>query len=95
MRRCGYLLPVLCGLALACGSPSESGLSTRFGDCAAPPCEVALEAFTRDLATLPHCMSARENVELVGAKWAPDSHPVQFAGEQLPARCQLTPVCDT
>jgi len=31
---------------------------------------------------------------LVGAKWSPDNHPTQFAGEQLPASCQLTTVCD-
>lgn len=41
------------------------------------------------------CVYDASSGELVGAKWAPDNHPVQFAGEQLQASCQLTPVCDT
>lgn len=30
---------------------------------------------------------------LVGAKWAPDNHPTQFAGVQLPASCALADLC--
>jgi hypothetical protein len=45
-----YLVGFMCvcalGLVLACGCSSDSDLPTRFGDCASPPCEVALEAFT-------------------------------------------------
>ena len=120
---------------LASCSSSESGLATQFGDCASPPCEVALEAFTMSPDTLPHCESNRDAVdpscpvgseawltgdcgeywavrlvygfpgdfyeciygadqgELVGAKWSPDNHPTQFAGEQLPPDCSLPAIC--
>ena len=135
MRRKVYLFALLCGFSIACSSSSGSGLPSSFGDSASPPCEVALEAFTKDPNTLPHCESSRDAVDLtcptasaaetgtceerwvvryvygfpgdfwecvyeasagalVGAKWAPDNHPVQFAGEQLPAGCQLTAVCE-
>ncbi len=30
---------------------------------------------------------------LVGAKWAPDNHPVQIAGTQLAATCALIALC--
>ncbi len=30
---------------------------------------------------------------LVGAKWAPDSHPVQIAGTQPPLSCSPEPLC--
>ena len=135
MRHARHLLPLVATFALGCGSSNDSGLPTSFGDCASPPCEVALEAFTKDPSTLPYCPGNREEVDLscpaassaqtgtcedrwavryvygfpgdfyecvydvnggalVGAKWAPDSHPVQFAAEQLPPGCPLTPVCD-
>lgn len=135
MPRIDYFLPALIGFTFACGSSTGPGLPSSFGDCASPPCEVALGAFTKDPSTLPHCETDRDTVdltcptasaahagtceekwviryvygfpgdfwecvydaraaELVGAKWAPDNHPVQFAGEQLPAGCQLTAVCE-
>jgi hypothetical protein len=136
MRRFGYLVPLLAGLAIAsCSSDDGTELPSTFGDCASPPCEVALEAFTQDPGTLPYCSSNKDAVDLscpaasgahtgtcgdkwalryvygfpgdfyeciydastgllVGAKWSPDNHPTQFAGEPLPASCQLTAVCD-
>ncbi|MFW2390153.1 MAG: hypothetical protein ACN4G0_17585 [Polyangiales bacterium] len=135
MRAVRHLGLLLSSISLACGGSSETGLPNSFGDCASPPCEVALEAFTKDPTTLPHCPSAQDEVDLscpaasssetgacegkwavryvygfpgdfyqciydsdtealVGAKWAPDSHPVQFAGEQLAADCVLMQVCD-
>lgn len=136
MRTTGYLGLLLSGIALACSGSSESGLPNSFGDCASPPCEVALAAFTKDPTTLPHCEGTKDEVDLtcpaantaqtgscegkwvvryvygfpgdfyqcvydadtgalVGARWAPDSHPVQLAGEQLPAGCALMPACDS
>jgi len=136
MRHFAYLVPLLAGLTLACGCSDDgtnngSQLPTSFGDCASPPCEVALEAFTNNPGTIPYCTSTKDAVDLscpaatgaltgtcgdywavryvygfpgdfyeciydagtgllVGAKWSPDNHPTQFAGEQLPASCQLT-----
>ncbi len=137
-RKRPILRVVLCVAALgpACGcSSSDSGLPTRFGDCASPPCEVSLEAFTdnpigiscehsRDAVDLSctttnqllltdtcgdywavrfvyepftgdfyECIYDANRGELVGAKWSPDNHPVQFAGVQLPASCSLSNVC--
>ncbi len=133
----GFLCVCALSLVLACGCSSDSDLPTRFGvgDCASPPCEVALEAFTNNPGTIPHCTTTKDAVDLscpaatgaytgtcgdnwavryvygfpgdfyeciydastgvlVGAKWSPDNHPTQFAGEQLPVSCQLTAVCD-
>lgn len=131
--RISSALAIAIGLG-GCGS-NGSHLPTSFGDCASPPCEVALEAFTSDPGTLPYCANNDDEIDLscptangaysgncednwavryvygfpgdfwecvydastgalVGAKWSPDNHPTQFAAQQLPAGCQLTPVCD-
>ncbi len=138
-----FVLLLTGGLAAACSSSeqdsgakpdagADSSLPTTFGDCASPPCQVALEAFTKNPSTLPYCESTKPAVDcssgsemfagtcgdlyairsvygfpgdfyeciyrvssdaLVGAKWSPDSHPVQIAGEQLPTGCQLDAAC--
>jgi hypothetical protein len=36
------------------------------------------------------CIYDEASGELVGAKWSPDSHPVQQAGAEMPASCVLT-----
>ena len=59
-RLCGCAL----GLVLACGCSSDSDLPTRFGDCASPPCEVALEAFTTMIPGVVRCESSRDAVDL-------------------------------
>lgn len=63
-----YLFGLLCvwalGLVLACGCSSDSDLPTRFGDCASPPCEVALEAFTTMIPGVVRCESSRDAVDL-------------------------------
>ena len=128
-------LGMLWGLfALLSGCSSQSGLPTEFQDCASAPCEVALEAFTRNPGTIPYCPTTQAQVDLscdtnpdlfagtcdgywavryvygfpgdfyeciydasdgalVGARWAPDNHPTQLAGEELPADCSLPAVC--
>lgn len=35
------------------------------------------------------CVYDDASGDLVGARWAPDAHPVQIAGEQPPATCVL------
>jgi hypothetical protein len=127
------LISILCLLS-ACSN--SDGLPSTFGDCASPPCEVALEAFTDHPETIPHCERSMSSVDsacdstveiktgtcgdhwamrtiygfpgdfyeciydardgaLVGAKWAPDNHPTQVAGEQLASGCDLSePLCD-
>jgi hypothetical protein len=65
MRHFAYLVPLLAGLTLACGCSDDgtkngSQLPTTFGDCASPPCEVALEAFTNNPGTIPYCTSTKD-----------------------------------
>lgn len=52
----------MCVLFLAC-SASDSPLPSEFGDCASPPCEVALEAFTMNPGIV-HCESSRDAIDL-------------------------------
>ena len=60
----GFLCVCALGLVLACGCSSDSDLPTRFGDCASPPCEVALEAFTTMIPGVVRCESSRDAVAL-------------------------------
>jgi hypothetical protein len=59
----GFVYVCALGLVLACGCSSDSDLPTRFGDCASPPCEVALDAFTMNPGRV-HCESSKDTVEL-------------------------------
>ena len=62
MRHFGYLAPLLASLLLACSS--ESQRPSSFGDCASPPCEVTLEAFTDNPGTIPYCTATKDAVGL-------------------------------
>jgi hypothetical protein len=58
------VVPCVAVLVLASGCSSDSGLPTTFGGCASPPCEVALEAFTKSPDTTPHCPNTKDSVDL-------------------------------